>query len=318
MVVPATPVNQPTAYAATSTDDNLVYLTPEVSTAFGEPLLRKKCAIQTRQNANQFVRMTMRDNSGNPIDLTQYSVADTSSSSSESESASGSSVKMRFREASLKDRTIYEISATVVEATAGIVLGEIPSQVMGACGIYLIEAGVVDTDDVLMFTDECYQYNQMSGWGAETDGQKGPPTVDDVRLSLRDNDFYENELLDNWGYGLVELSMAAVRAVQFWNDQPPPVAEYSTHTFPFRDIWLTGIQLFIFDMAEEHYRRNFFKQSAGGVTVDDMNRHREYKAAWQERFERFRQLVVHRKAVINMNRGYGALGSGYGYSNRSY
>jgi hypothetical protein len=74
-----------------------------------------------------------------------------------------------------------------------------------------------------------------------------------------------------------------------------------------------GTQLYLFQMAEEHYRRNHFKQSAGGTTTDDKNRHREYNTAWKERFGQFRQLVMHNKVRINAGQAYGGFGSSYGW-----
>jgi len=95
--------------------------------------------------------------------------------------------------------------------------------------------------------------------------------------------------------------------------QPPTIARarFSTKNFPFREIWLEGIQLFLFELMEEYYRRNFFKVSAGGTVTDDMNKHREYGAAWKERFARFKELVMHQKAQINLTGGYSTLSAGY-------
>ena len=101
--------------------------------------------------------------------------------------------------------------------------------------------------------------------------------------------------------------------MQFWNDQPPPVrgALFTTKTFPFRDIWLTGIHYYLFRLAEEHYRRNVLRHVSGGTTIDDKNRSSDYGEAWKNRFTEFRRMVMHRKAQLNVNGGYSSHLSGY-------
>jgi len=338
MPIPATPIEPAaTAFEATYQEGRVDYLTPEISFAFDEQLLRKMRAVVVRQTSRVFLRFTIVGPDGNPVDLTDYGIvsgtglefleaAQSSSSSSISSSssaglpdlASTAHVKVRFREAIIPTST-FEVTAAVIDASAGLVMCEVPlslttsGMVADTPGIYIAEAGIIDDNASLIYTDTLYVFVESSGWDISDASHKGPPSMDDLRLSIRDNDFFENELIENYGFGTVELCHAAIRAVRFWNDQPPPIARFSTTSFPFREIWMIGIQLFIFDMAEEWYRRNHFKQSAGGVTIDDMNRHREYKEAWKERFQRFKQLVMHRKASINMSRGYGSFTSGYNW-----
>lgn len=320
MPIDATPIpSTSTEFEAMYQTNRVDYLSPEISVAFDEALLRKKRAIVVRQNTKASLRMTIIGIDGNPVDLTGYDISGSSDSPSLSPSgsldmSSTAHVKIRFRE-TVRPKATWEVTATVIDAENGLVICEIPfgtttvPMVMDQPGIFLAEAGVIDADGDLLYTDTCYVYVESSAWDSASSRHKGPPSVDDLRLSIRDSDYFENELTENYGYGTVELCHAAIRVVQFWNDTPPPIAQYSTLTFPFREIWVTGVQLFLFDMAEEWYRRNFFKQQAGGVTIDDMNRHREYKTAWQERYKRFRQLVMHRKASINMDRGFASFGA---------
>jgi len=327
MPVSATPIWQRTAFELQTCND-LDVLVPEISEAFDEQLLAKKRACKAREGTTVYLRMTMRDKDGTPADLTHYGVSggsaldaleptyDHSSSSSSSSNASGlSTVKIRFREASLMVTTTYQVDAAVLSAADGIIMCTVPSQVMGQRGIWFAEAGVIDDDGNLLFTDEVYIYVEYSAWSANPSSRvMGPPSVDDLRLTVRDNSPYENELIEAYEYGIVEICHAAIRVIHFWNEQPPIIANarYSTFNFPFREIWTTGVQLFLFQMAEEHYRRNHFKHSAGGTSTDDKNRHREYNSAWKERFGQFRQMVMHNKARINASNGYGALSGAYG------
>jgi len=311
---------------------------PLISTAYDELLLYKKRAIAITQSVRGFAQITMLRN-GLAINLDTMEVSSTPPTNDEindpawdgfewndwdtfvfdsedtltESSSSGTitySIKARFREASLVQTTTYEVDCVIFRAEEGIVRAPLPEQVSDATGIWLMEVGIFNEDDELILTNEVYVYNVHSAFGAG--GTPGPPTIDDVRLSLRDADPVMNELLDNYDFDLAEIAHAAVRVVQFWRDQPPSVAaaNYSTRTFPFREIWLTGIQLFCFETAEEGYRRNRLPYQAGNVTIDDKNRHRDYKAAWQERFQRFRQLVMHQKSRINAQHGFGSFGSG--------
>ena len=122
---------------------------------------------------------------------------------------------------------------------------------------------------------------------------------------MRDSDFIENELIENYDYDIAEISYAVTRAVQFWNEVPPPIQIFSTENFPFRHIWLEGVQLFLFEMIEEHYRRNYFPHSLGGTTIDDKNKFRLYREAWADRFNRFRYDIMRQKVRMNAETGSG-------------
>ncbi len=321
MPVDATPIWKRTAYELQTCND-LDILIPEITEAFDEQLLAKKRACKAREGTTPFLRMIMRDRDGVGVDLRRYGIQGSvglealeGSSSSSAASPDYGHVKVRFREASLAISTTYEMNAAVLSAADGIIMCAVPSQVMSRNGIWFAEAGAINSDGDLLFTDEIYIYMEHSAWTASGSGtHHGPPLVDDIRLAMRDNSPYENELLEAYDFGIVEICHAAIRTINFWNEQPPIItnARYSTFTFPFREIWTSGIKLWLFQMAEEHYRRNHFKHSAGGVMTDDKNRHREYNSAWKEQFQQFRRMVMHQKASINARNAYSGFGGGYG------
>jgi len=320
MPVNATPIWLRTAYELQTCND-LDILIPEISEAFDEQLLTKKRACKAREGTTVYLRMIMRDRDGNGVNLSSYGISGSAglemldSSSSSSASPTYGHVMVRFREASMKIPTTYQIQAAVLSAADGIIMCVVPSQVMTQPGIWFAEAGAINSDGELLFTDEVYIYMEHSAWTCCGDSTyNGPPLVDDMRLALRDNSPYENELLENYDFGVVEICHAAIRTVNFWNEQPPIMnaANYSTFTFPFREIWTAGTKLFLFQMAEEHYRRNHFKHSAGGTTTDDKNRHREYNSAWKDEYAQFKKMVMHQKAQMNAQRGFGTFGGRYG------
>ena len=162
-----------------------------------------------------------------------------------------------------------------------------------------------------MVTNDFYLCVQNSAWG--NSGGQGPPAIDDIRLSLRDSDPIENELINNYDFDLAEICQAIVRPVLEWNETPPPMLRYmfNSCTFPFRGLWLTGIHLYLFQIAEEHYRRNHLPYSAGGLNVDDKNRHPLYNQAWKERSQEWKKGIMAQKITLNVNQGWVSIGSQY-------
>lgn len=318
---------------------------PDITKVYEESVPLKRRATRMVETQCARIQINLLDNIGRPVNLENYGFissnpqasdetittyvpsSDSSQSSSRSSSQSSSEsssfsatevptgdvskIVARYREATLRESQIYEVDGLVLDTSTGLVRVIVPPQISADAGIYTVEFGLLDAADCLIFTNVIFLYNETSGWGSV--GRPGPPAIDDIRLSLRDNDPYDNLLLDNFDFDLAELCHAVLRTVQFWNDQPPPVASAmaTTKTFPFRDIWLEGIQYYLFRVAEEHYRRNVLKHVAGGTQIDDKNRWREYRQAWNDRFAEFRRMVMHRKAQLNAQGGFSSLRSGY-------
>jgi len=275
--------------------------TPVISSLFGGDLLQRKRAIGIRQTTKSSLKAHLLDGSGNPVDLIYYGFT-TSTTATEL-------IVAKVREASLVDSTVYSAYATVVDATTGLIEFDIPEGARDVAGVYLAEVGVFDTSSNLLFTNEYYIYVEPSAWSATQ--YLGPPTLDEIRLSIRDSDANENELLGQLDFDVAEIASAVTRTVRYWNVAPPVlrVAIYSTRTFPFRDIWLEGAQLNLFAMAEEGYRRNFLKAAAGGTVTDDRNRHREYNVAYREHLARFNDSITREKVSINLSQCFGVLGN---------
>lgn len=284
--------------------------TPTVSKAFDEDLIQKKRAVAVQQGVKAVLKLPVLGTDGLPINLNEATAAVEDGGSFSLTSAVGG-VKVRFREALSGRQYGEEVTATITDGDNGEIEFSVPPGVMSEPAIYLACIGIFDVGDSLIHYSELYVMVENSAWGSGI--AKGPPQLADIRLSLRDSDPFESELLANFQYDLVEVCHAAVRAVAFWNAQPPSLAcaNFTTLSFPDREIWLIGIHLFLFEMAEEYYRKNSLPYSASGLQVDDMSRHQQYSAAWQQRFQKFKELIQHTKAQINMGQLYGGLGSRY-------
>jgi hypothetical protein len=297
----------------------LNYHIPDVSTAYDEPLLRKKRAVGVRAGLRSFLKLPLLDNRGQVVDLTQCGINTGTGAAYVQYALNGNQgplpsmtgipqVATRYSEAVAGSATV-QVTADAVDAPNGVVMCEIPTNVTNTPGIYLAELAILDATGTPIFSNEVYVYNENSAWGG---GRTALPALDDMRLSLRDNDPAENELIDNYDFGLPELAYAAVRTVRFWNNQPPPIGGTDSTGFPNPEIWFVGTQLFLFELAEEHYRRNRLPYSAGQTQLDDKAKAEDYNKAFMERMQRFKTLVIHTKAAMNMSRGFGAFGGRYG------
>lgn len=307
MAVIGTPHITPSA-ADVLSGDRPDIIVPQFSVYYDETLHQKVRAAHVRQGVPATIQLQLYKAEGTPLSLTDLGFQSGSSSSesaSSSEEGAGAYLEARIREYTGFERQNYTGSVSVYDADSGVVRVEVPSEVSNYPGIYVLEVGLFDENDRLTFVCPCYLFYEFSTWG-DTTQPFGPPTLNDIRLSLRDSDIYENLLIDTHDFDIAEICHAAGRSVMFWNESLPIMSglSYTTKTFPFREIWLKGIHFYLFQIAEEHYRRNKLKMSAGGTSLDDKNRDKEYKIAWQERYQEFQKMVQAQKVRLNMSRAW--------------
>lgn len=256
---------------------------------FNEELRTRRRAVLVKQKIKEKYVIDLLDENGNAINIdslaTEYSQAFLQP-------------KLTFREASMIENTVVVDDTAIIEdIDNGVISFFLPDEVRKDAGIYHAELGLLGTNgEDLYAVNSFYVYVEPTNWTAV---ERTLPRVDEIRISLRDSSHIENELISNYEFDLAEIAYAAARTVQYWNEIPPPVSFYTTRNFPFKNLWLTGIQLFLFESLEEHYRRNHLQYSAGGLTVDDKNKFHLYRAAWQDRFQRFLRDMQLQKVRIN-------------------
>jgi len=141
----------------------------------------------------------------------------------------------------------------------------------------------------------------------------GPPSLAEVRLHLRD--FPEgNLLLDEYEFDAAEIALCAERVVLYFNELAPVITQqYDTRTFPFRYHWLEGITYHLYLIAAAWHRRNRLPYSAGGLTVDDTGKEKEYLQAAMLHERNFKDWAQKQKVRLNMEDGFGIFGSDYIY-----
>ena len=269
---------------------------PAITQIYGANATRKRRATRCKQASASALELTFQTETGDPCDLSAVAY---------------NSVAARFRENVRLIGPYEEAEVEVVHSDNGIVRAVVPANILAQAGIYLAEFALLNGVGQVMQSNECYLFVENSAWGQQD--HKGPPMTDEIRLGLRDSDPIENELLGAYDYDLAEHCYACTRAVLDWNEQPPILTNYTydSRNFPFRDIWINGIQLYLFQLAEEHYRRNALPYSAGGVNLDDKNRHTLYNQAWKERQAEWHRMIQHQKITCNINQGFRTIGSNY-------
>lgn len=301
-------------------------LTPKQGTARGQPVLSRTQSVALKGGQVTSVDWIMRDQDGSPINMTTCDCLPDSSSSETAGSASSvaaectRAVKFRMTEhlcltAGGGGRVHYAAVCETIDAETGHYRIPITKVATSRPGVYFGQVALVeidaDGDEVILFANTFYLYVERSAW-SQRHTPKGPPTIAEIRLHLRDSGPNENYLLDNIRFDDAEIAHAAVLPVEQWNELPPPVGVYSTSTFPFRYHWLHAICGHLFLMVAEQFRANNLKYSAAGVQIDDQDKEVNYERAAQMRLGIWNDFIRKKKAEINLSQCWGGIGSPYG------
>lgn len=306
-------------------------LSAPISTVYKTPLLNRMRAIPVHGGQQAIVKWQMHDGNGTPVDLTECLDCPASEpisvSLGSSEQSLGSAcrapyaLKLRVREnisvgRSSYDPARFEVPAYISDAATGEVRAVLTKQHTNEPGVYFAELALVGEDDAgleyVLFANTFYLYIDRSMWSHR--GPSGPPSLAEIRLHLRDSGGSENFLLDNLKFDVAEIAMAASRCVAYWNEIPPDIRSYNTQTFPYRYHWLEGICAQLFMMVAEQFRSNNLQYSAAGVSVNDQDKEQVYERAAAARQEVWTTFVRRKKSELNLEAGYGEVGSPYFYA----
>ena len=274
-----------------------------ITSHFGDPLATRKRGLAVKQKTVEEYHLAILDRDGAAVNLEDL----------ENNVKEPLEVHTSFREASFLENVVLDDVATIVNKADGLVKFKLPSEVRNNAAIYLGEVGVRSAslaEREFYVINEFYVYVEPSNW---SDVLVTTIPLAELRMSIRDSSLFENELLGNYEYDVAELSYAAARTVRYWNEIPPPVARFTTRAFPFTNLWITGTQLFLFDLIQEYYRRNQFPYSAGGLSVDDRNKFQLYRVAWADKMQQFTQDLQMLKARLNIEGASGTVFGTYRY-----
>lgn len=275
---------------------------------YGEPLLEKREAAAVEGHADSTLELILRQKDGEPVNTV---LAFGLGEGTYVKAATGASIFARFREAIFGPG--HDAPVEIVDAANGVIRVEVPAKVVDRPGVYL--CNVAYTHNGRPKGVNVYDYwlwVNGNTWGPNgKQGLHSIPDLDSIRAGLSDDSLVKNLLTEHRAYPLPDICEAAVRTVRVWNESSPPIGLLNTTYFPYHNLLQDGIQLHLFQMAEEWYRRNRLAYSAGGTNVDDLNRMDEYHRAWTERYKIFMLDLQRIKVRINLSTAHGTLGSGH-------
>jgi hypothetical protein len=294
------------------------------------------CKILTRlkafivdQGAIPTLEHVMRDRVGRPIDLTKYVHSQVSVTSTSSISTGTPTGKIRVRirdfigegaQLGSDPNPIWELDvAYAFDAGKGVVRGVLEAGITEKAGIYEIYWAVCGSDNKPIHTDRGLLSVERGAFPVHDEVLRrdaGPPTLQEVRMRLMDSSSSENLLLDDIEFKDEQIMLAMAEPVRLWNESPPPLRpHFTTRTFPFRGAWISGVLAQLHLMAANRYRRNRLAHSAGGTTVDDLNKEKEYMTEGQRLWQEYRDWMFAKKVEINMKQMVGSNVSAYSTRN---
>lgn len=283
-----------------------------VSTVNGAPLISRMRAVSINQGQCATIEWQLHSKTGAPVDLSPAGFG-TENPPEDLQLVFRMKEQIRLGEWEVP----LELPVTVVDANVGKVAVTLTPKSVAAPGVFYAEIALVNLAnttpayDCVVFSNLFSLIVSRSTFSTAVVG--GPPSMAEIRLHLRDSSPNESFLLDNLMFDDAEIALAIVRPVQYWNEVPPPIATFDTHNFPFRYHWLEGICANLFLMVAEQFRRNQLSYNAAGVAIDDQNKEMNYERAGQTRWQLYRDWVRAKKAEINLEGGYGEIGSLYQY-----
>lgn len=295
-------------------------ITAKQTTIDGCPVLPKLQCHEVQMGQDARLLWEFKDSNGDPVDLSVCIADSEDSETAEADfdlTGTPEKVELRMREATGNCSTdkVHVIAVEVIDGPAGLVRSAaLPEKIVREPGLYLEEWGVFTSDVRMLFSNQCCTFIRRGLFGLESTNKRnqGPPTLEEIRLALRDNSAADNLLLDDVEFDAAEIAQSVIRPVNYWNEVPPPIKPMqTTKTFPFKEIWMLGIQSYLLETAAHHYRRNHLAYQAGGLAIDDKNKEQAYAAKAQEMRFRFQELARAKKIEINISLFAGSTGSAY-------
>lgn len=259
------------------------------------PLLSKVRALLVNEGQPVTVEWELRDRNGTAIAASFDKPIQT--------------VSFRFNEATGADGRIFQAVGAETDLSIGLVSCALPDDLVANSGLFTFNVALVDTDNAIRYIDHGLLSVERTLYG-DIAQLTGPPTIGEIRLAMRDT-LLENNLLDDVEFDDAELLQAIVRPVQYWNSVPPPVAIYTTRTFPHRHHWLLAISANLLKTAAVWYERNRLPATHGGLNVDDKNKLNPYLILAKQFEDEWRQFVTEKKVQINVGMCYGTVGDSY-------
>lgn len=225
---------------------------------------------------------------------------------------------VRAREASLilSNDPIFECRGVIVDSVKGIVRWKIPVAMSECPQVYKLQWAINDKcgrpvviNDSLLIVE-----GGLFGLNGEASATAGPPTLDEIRIIMRDSGPEDNPLLQDVEFSDSEILYALVRPIRQFHELPPPLRRhvFNTKMFPYREHWIKATAGHLYAAAASFYRRNRLQHSSGGMNIDDRNKEREYNNIADRMLGEWLNFIQAKKVQCNAAEAMGTVESTYG------
>ena len=277
----------------------------------GCPVLSKTRVVIVPRGIQAIIRWQFRDSDGNGININDL-VFDAVSGNTTTTLPPAGQVIFRFANAfpcTAENAVVHQIVGDGYNVGEGWVQVEISQKLSDSPGIWQFEIAITDKDGVPNRIDRGLLSIEHGLFPTVASTKHiGPPTINEIRIHLRDTSF-ENDLLGDVEFDDAEIIACIVRPIEQWNETSPDVAYFTADTFPFRHHWLDAISARLLRIAAHWYRRNNFQSTQGGISIADRAKEREYMAAAKELENEWKEFILRKKLEINLNAAAGIIGS---------
>lgn len=269
--------------------------------------------IKTMQGQRYTFQLTLRQDDGTLVNLETIGLRESegSSSSATNEMTVALAYGTTYADSPLftTDGEIKQVGDTDV----GLVSFTLEPEHAVNSGLFVGSIGVF-RDSVLVFARSVMIEFAPNSFNTASCGQL---TVAEVRMDLMDTCAGANYLLDELEYTDAEIVHCIKKAVDVYNELPPPVGGFTYNNFPFRAHWLKGTVGFLLQSIGNRYRRNALQYSAGGMTVSDQEKSQEYTGLGLRMEAEYVDWAKTNRVGRNMASGFGQVGaSTYRWSGR--
>ena len=272
---------------------------PEITSNDGSPNLTKLRAFLVEQGWSGNLQWQFANHEGAVINLT----GSLPSPYPNSNPALNPAVSVRFNELTMHGIPKEPIGVTgaLVTPASGLSQVELPQYVADTAGIYNVDVSYVVGGKNRIINKYLLSVNS-SLFGNDN---FGPPSIQEIRLAARDSSATDNSLLMNVEYDNAEIVYAILQPLRDWNELPPHVGNYSSHTFPYHGQWIKATLGYLHKLAANHYRRNQLAVQAGGVTHDEKNKQQPYEQAAQMYLDEWKNFMLQEKRQLSASMCYG-------------
>ena len=215
----------------------------------------------------------------------------------------GSGVTVKFYADCTPKSYAFTKTATVTDATNGKVEFTLSSNNTNRPGIYDSVLYVEDGDGNILANTA---YWLLVNKNLMDSSVKGPISIAEVRLFLRDNNRDKNLLLNDYEYGDNEIVAAIMMPVNEFNETAPPRTNYNAGNFPYRYHWIKATAGYLLESAANRFERNRLAYKADDVTIDDQAKAETYLGIASRYLDEWKTFIREEKYKMNISRGWGS------------